>query len=180
MSGSPYGGTAIFFSKHLKCVIEPVVSDCGRISAILVKFDSFSILLISCYMPCDTPANADTFSQVLGAIQELRIRHCPDYVVYYGGDFNVELCRLQSTQTVSFNCFCSEDNLVSAHSIGNPVKYTYTSGINGSSVHSTIDHFVLSSGLSGSINKHCILEDLENRSDHVPLCIELSLPIDIN
>ena len=48
------------------------------------------------------------------------------------------------------------------------------------SVHSTIDHFVLSSGLSGSINKHCILEDLENRSDHVPLCIQLSLPIDIN
>ena len=69
--------------------------------------------------------------------------------------------------------------MVSAHSIGIPVKYTYTSDIDNS-VHSTIDHFVLSSGLSGSINKHCILEDLENMSNHVPLCIELRLPVDTN
>ena len=53
-------------------------------------------------MPCDTPANADTFIQVLGTLQDLRIRFCPDYVVY-GGDFNVDLSRLKSTQTVSFN-----------------------------------------------------------------------------
>ena len=51
------------------------------------------------------------------------------------------------------------DNLVSAHSIGNPVKYTYTSGIDNS-IHFTIDHFVLSSELSGSINKLCVLDGM--------------------
>ena len=87
--------------------------------------------------------------------------------------------RLQSTQTIALDVFCSIDNLISAHSIGNPVKYTYTSDIDNS-IHSTNDHFVLSSELSGCINKHCVLDDLENRSDHVPLCLELSLPIDVN
>ena len=98
LGGRPYGGTAIFISRLLKCAIEPVVFDCDKICAIHVKFNSFSILLISCYKPCDTPANADTFSQVLGTLQELRIRYCPDYVVY-GGDFNVDL---QSTQNCQF------------------------------------------------------------------------------
>ena len=51
--------------------------------------------------------------------------------------------------------FCSVDNLVSAHSFGKPVKYTYTSDIDNS-IHSTIDHFLLSSELSGGINKHCV------------------------
>ena len=46
------------------------------------------MLLVSCYMPCDTLANADMFCQVLGALQELKTRYSPDYVIY-GGDFKV-------------------------------------------------------------------------------------------
>ena len=70
-----YGGTGIFISRHLRCAIEPVVSDYDRICAIHVKFNSVSII-----MPCDTPANADTSFQLVGALQELRIRYGPDYV----------------------------------------------------------------------------------------------------
>ena len=57
-----YSGTGICISRHLRCATEPVVSDYDRICAIHVKFDSFSIS-----MPCDTPANADTSFQHLGA-----------------------------------------------------------------------------------------------------------------
>ena len=61
LSRRPYGGTAIFISRHLKSTIEVALSECDRICAIHVKFNSFSMLLVSCYMPCDTPANADMF-----------------------------------------------------------------------------------------------------------------------
>ena len=45
------------------------------------------MLLVTCYMPCDTPANADMFCQFSGALQELKTRYSSDYVIY-GGDFN--------------------------------------------------------------------------------------------
>ena len=75
------------------------------------------------------------------------------------------------------NCCCSE-GLISAHTIGNPVEYTYCSDISG--IKSTNDHFVISIELAGYINKHSILDELENRSDHLPLCIEITLPVSLN
>ena len=47
-------------------------------------------------------------------------------------------------------------------------------------IKSTIDHFVISIELADSINKHSILDELENRSDHLPLCIEITLPVSLN
>ena len=80
------------------------------------------------------------------------------------------MSRLQSMYTASFNRFCSTNDLSSVHSVGNQVNYTYVSDIN-SSVHSTIDHFVISNDLCDYANKHCTIDDVENRSDHLPLCI---------
>ena len=83
--------------------------------------------------------------------------------------------RLQSTQISLFKQFCNEESLISVHTIGNQVEYTYCSDISG--VKSTFDHFVISNELSDCINKHCIIEDIENRSDHAPLCVDVTLPI---
>ena len=88
------------------------------------------------------------------------------------------MSKLQFTQTIALDVFCSMDNLVSAHSIGNHVKYTYTRDIDNS-IHLRIDHFVLTSELSDHMT-HCVLDDFGNRFNHVPLCLELSLPIDVN
>ena len=30
------------------------------------------------------------------------------------------------------------------------------------------------------VNKHCTIDDVENRSDHLPLCMDISLPVDVN
>ena len=70
-----------------------------------------------------------------------------------------------------FKNFCSSEDLISAHTIGNPVEYTYCSDISG--IKSTIDH-VVSIELVNYINKHSILDELENRSDHLPLCIKIT------
>ena len=74
--------------------------------------------------------------------------------------------------------FCCSEGLISAHTIGNPVEYTYCSDISG--IKSTIDHFVILIELADSINKHSILDELENRSNHLPLCIEITLPVSLN
>ena len=63
--------------------------------------------------------------------------------------------------------------------IGNQVEYTYCSDFN-IDVRTTIDHFIISTNLSDCKNKHCIIEDVENRSDHVPLCIDITMPISLN
>ena len=50
-------------------------------------------------MPCDSGCNCDSFNAVVGAFQSLRARYEPSYVIC-GGDFNVDLSRVQSSQTV--------------------------------------------------------------------------------
>ena len=47
-------------------------------------------------------------------------------------------------------------------------------------VISTVGHFVISIELAASINKHSILDELENRSGHLPLCIEISLSVSLS
>ena len=125
-------------------------------------------------MPCDSGGNCDSFNAVVGAFQSLRARCEPGYVIC-GGYFNVDLSRVQSSQTVMFKNFCCSEGLISAHTIGNPVEYTYCGDISG--IKSTIDHFVISIELPDSINKHSILDELENKSVHLPLCIEITLPV---
>ena len=81
-------------------------------------------------------------------------------------------------QTASFNRMYTTNDPSSVHSVGNQVNYTYVSNIN-SSVHFTIDHFVVSNDLCDYVNKHCTIDD-ENRSDHLPLCMDISLPVDVD
>ena len=49
-----------------------------------------------------------------------------------------------------------------------------------SGIKSTIDHFVVSIELADSINKHSILDELQNRSHPLPLCIDIPLPGSFN
>ena len=70
-----------------------------------------------------------------------------------------------------FKNLCYSEGLISAHTIDNPVEYTYCSDISG--IKSTIDQFVISIELADSINKHSILDKLENRSDHLRIRIRM-------
>ena len=171
--GRPYDGTAIFIRKSIKCTITNCDIECDRFNAMLVDFYNFTVLIACFCMPCDSN-NCDGFSSTIGAFQALTAKHAPSYVIC-AGDFNVDLSRLQSTQTSLFKQFRNEESLISVHTIGNQVEYTYCSDISG--VKSTLDHFVISNELSDCINKHCIIEDIENRSDHAPLFVDVTLPI---
>ena len=39
---------------------------------------------------------------------------------------------------------------------------------------------IISSELYNCIKKHCTLDDIENRSDHLPLCLEISISVNVN
>ena len=50
---------------------------------------------------------------------------------------------------------------------GFPLSYTFESVLNN--VRSTIDHFIISHSLIESVTKYCVLNDVDNMSDHLPL-----------
>ena len=62
-------------------------------------------------MPCDSN-NCDGSSSTVGAFQTLKAKHAPSYVIC-AGDFNVDLSRLQSTQTSFFKQFRNDESLIS-------------------------------------------------------------------
>ena len=110
LTGRPYGGTAIFIRKSIKCTITNCDIECDRFNAMLVDFYNFTVIITCFYMPFDSN-NWDSFSLVTGAFQALKVKHTPSYIIC-AGDFNVDLSRLQSTQTSSFKQFCNDESLV--------------------------------------------------------------------
>ena len=54
LRGRPYSGTAILYHRSLSSWITRICIESRRISGILLKMNSSEILLLNCYMPCDT------------------------------------------------------------------------------------------------------------------------------
>ena len=42
---------------------------------------------------------------------------------------------------------------------------------------SLFDHFFISAQLDTCVNKLCVINDIENQSDHLPLCMSITLPV---
>ena len=116
-------------------------------------------------MPCDSK-DLDQFNFELGIIQGLIASLSPNFI-FCGRDFNTDLSRIHSTQTTALQQFCCGNNPVSTHVCSNSANYTFTSTIHSGSV---IDHFIISDNLYEHISKHSTIDDVDNMSDHNPLC----------
>ena len=57
--GRPYGGVAIFVNKNI--LISEVDCESKRVCAVLCKFDEYSVLFVSIYMPCNERKNLDEY-----------------------------------------------------------------------------------------------------------------------
>ena len=118
LTGRPYGGTAIFIRKDIKCTIHCCDVDCVRLRlcAIMVDFDNYTVLFTCFHMSCESSNNCGSFNSTIGAFQTSRARHGPNYVIC-GRDFNIQLSRLYSNQTIMFETLCSAEDLISAHTM---------------------------------------------------------------
>ena len=172
--GRPYGGCAIFVNKTMKCASKMIDTDNVRVCAVLSDFHDYVILFISVYMPGDLSCNIDEYNDVLSTILALQSQHTPQFIIC-GGDWNTDLSRLPSKHTTSLSRFCTVENLTCVNSTDGSVKFTYVSDMNGA--RSTIDHFIIANYLSNFVNKLCVRDDIENQSDHLPICISITLPV---
>ena len=65
--------------------------------------------------------------------------------------------------------------LIHVYSRNKSVEYTYLRDINCSK--SLIDHFFISAQLDNCVKKLCVINDIENQSDHLPLGMSITLPV---
>ena len=96
--------------------------------------------------------------------------YLPDHFIY-GGDWNADLSRFHSQHTIALSQFCVEEHLIHVYSINKSVDYTYLTDINCSK--SLIDHFFIII----NNNKLCVINDIKKQSDHLPLCMSITLPV---
>ena len=141
----------------------------------LSVLNDFSILFVAVYMPGDMLINIDEFNFVLSSIHALQQLYLPDHVIY-GGVWNADFSRSHSQHTIALQ-FCVEAHLIHVLfcSRKKSVEYTYLSDINCSK--SLIDHFFISAQLDNCVNKLCVINDIENQSDYLPLCMSFTLPV---
>ena len=126
-------------------------------------------------MPCDERKNLDEYICILGVIIVCQIKVKANYIII-GGDWNTNLQRCHSNSTIALNDMCTEQDLTCVSSVY-PIDFTYVSDVNGT--YSTIDHFIIYNSLNTCVNNHCTVNDIDNMSDHLPLCMDIHLPVNI-
>jgi len=52
--GRPYGGCAILWRRSLGCKVTPISSNNRRLCMVKMEFSTYTILLCTVYIPCDT------------------------------------------------------------------------------------------------------------------------------
>ena len=95
--GRPFGGCAILYHRDLACSFNPITTASNRLCAVTIKSESFNVLLITAYMPCDdnSDQNFTIYGELLYEISNL-INLYVGYDVILGGDFNVDFNRTNS------------------------------------------------------------------------------------
>ena len=175
LRGKPYGGCAIFLRSSLSFKISTVVTNSRRVCAVLLESECVKLLCICVYMPYEADmSSVNEFQFQLSLIDSLLDKHS-DCHILLGGDFNVDF-RRNSSNTVLLNDYCTENSLfpVIRHNCSY-VDYTHQHSMK---YFSCIDHFVVSENLyQNAIKEQFVLHDVDNTSDHEPLCRTFKLSV---
>ena len=173
--GRPSGGCAIVWHSNSHVIIKPINTICKRICAATISTEDLTFLMLCVYMPCDGITNNVEFEAVLA--EASRICNGSDANMFIlGGDFNTDLSRKQSSNTVSLLRFCKEETLTPCvDSLLNNVDFTYESKINGS--RSCLDHFIITDNLLPLVSKYYSVKDVDNLSDHCAVSLTIDIPV---
>jgi len=158
--GRPFGGTAIIINKkHIRNSVSLVSGD--RFTAVKIA----NWLLITVYMPCVGTYQRDLlYSDTLSELDALISLHSTCSCLI-GGDFNVQLDRIDniSVGVNNFNC----NNQLHRCDVLFPVADRFTYFNDSLQCASTIDYF-LTSNVSDTVGFNIVDLDI-NLSDHRPI-----------
>ena len=127
LSGRPYGDCAMIWRSSLNLLARPIITDSGRICAVLFSNDCIKLLCVCVYMPYEKDDSImEEFQYQLSVIDSLMEQYSGCHVIL-GGDFNVDFMRNWSHIELLVD-FCSHSDLFPVIRHNNSVvDYTYHS-----------------------------------------------------
>ena len=173
LSGRPYGGCAIFWRQGMCNDVTFVQIDSRRVCGICCTFSFGKVLFLNSYMPyeCDDASRTE-FNNQLGIIEDV-LQNYGDCHVVLGGDFNVDVNRV-CANTSALQEFCGALNLFfDVRHKSYKIDYTYHFAMK---VFYSLDHFIMSEELfTESVCDIHALHEVDNVSDHEPVCLSLDV-----
>ena len=177
-AGRPYGGCTILYKSSCTEIYPIYLGVSKRTCGIKWKLNNSDefVHLFTVYLPCDDniAMHHHDFNNVLSAISTYCLQYNVEYCII-GGDFNTDIARVNSMNTTSLHNFVSDECLMFCMKSENCINIDYTySGPNQSI--SVIDHFIISSCLSSSINVYKTISSVSNNSHHVSVFLYVEWP----
>ena len=172
LRGRPFGGTAILLKECFSNI-------CGSIYTFerVVAVTICDLLLINNYMPCEDGSieALNILNEVIANASNI-IEESSANLCLFGGDLNVNL-NCQTAHALVIKDFLNSYNLNYVASTHPSMNIEYTFLNEKLNRHSTIDFLCLSNSLLNFVNKYNVLNDATNFSDHLPLSVNFTLPI---
>ena len=173
--GRPYGGVAIMWKRSLSHCVKPIISSNKRISCVILEVENVKLMIICVYLPCENWSTTTEDREYLDCLDHINqlIEMYDVQAILIGGDFNTDLTR--KTAHTKYLCnFISTNGYISSwdHDNARP-EPTYES-YDGRST-SLIDNFLCTDNVFNYILSVNVIDNVHNRSNHKPICIELNL-----
>jgi exonuclease III len=181
--GRPKGGLAIMWKKSLMLAVTVIGNSLNnRIMTAIIECAQFSLCLCNVYLPC--------FEQSID--YNIELLECMSYIEHvfeqlsddYGnmevciiGDFNINIQKIYNNCYV--NCFKDfiRDNklIILSEQLDADGGYTYCN--ESLCAFSMIDHCVVSEKVGAKMVDICIVESVDNMSDHLPLVVRFEVNV---
>ncbi|ELT97282.1 hypothetical protein CAPTEDRAFT_199341 [Capitella teleta] len=173
--GRPYGGVAIMWRKTLCSQVVPIHSASKRVCVVKAYISecNLSIVIINCYMPCDSHSRIsfkDVFLGAMDCVECILAQHA-DCSVVLAGDMNLDLGR-DNAHDVYFDQTLERlglKDLWCASSQRQP--FTFCDLASGA--RSCIDHIAVSGDLLNQCTELRPHHVAINPSGHTPITVEI-------
>ena len=134
---------------------------------------------IPCNMERDH-VNLDMYLDVLSEISLIRMKYADISHSKIGGDFNTDLSRRSSLQTITNTTallyYLPREGLtLCSQCTDYEILYIYENRFTGA--QSKLDHLILSESFSGDVNWYCSIHEGDNLSDHCPIIMNIAMNI---
>ena len=113
ITSHPPGGVAIFWNINLESKVKVLNFDLDWVVGINLTYQSGSIVILNCYLPCQTAEHEEEFllkcTQLLSIVNDLE---CPN--IYIVGDFNANVSDSNSVFGNHLKNLCNDHNIINA------------------------------------------------------------------